>query len=137
MISRLFFRFRAWLILFIFLTLNISVPQFTEFANDSSRQVASVEEAAIDEATGSELEISCLLEVIIEESFGWDNLFPDGDWSTDETIHTTTPAYDIIAQSAYRTDFYPPRVKRLLAENLDLPDDQYPDVPTRPPDLGS
>lgn len=136
MISRLFFRFRAWLILFIFLSINISIPQFSVIEGELYTS-SSVETIGINESTGPELAIDCLLEIIIEESFGLDNLFPDGDWSTDETINTTTAHFDIIAGSAYRTHFCPPRVKRLLATNLDLPDDQYPEIPTRPPDLGS
>jgi hypothetical protein len=134
MISRLFFRLRTWLILFIFLLLNISVPHTTE-PDRNAIISTSIDGTTVVDSTESVLEVDCLLEVIIEESFALYDLFPSGEWATEETTKIPPVTIDIIMVEIVKTGFYPPSPRLIQPSNEFLPDDHFGDTRKRPPEL--
>jgi hypothetical protein len=138
MISRLFLRVRTWLILFIFIALNISIPNATD--SELTEPQDRIELACGDTHLGnteSDDEIDNLLEVILEEGFSLTDFFPEGEWSTEETTVVSQATFDIISIEIVSSNFYPPGSKRISPNNVDLPDDQFIKKLKRPPENGT
>lgn len=138
MISRLFLRVRTWLILFIFIALNISIPN----APDSeTTQVQDRKEIVVGStqmgSTEADFEISCLLEVLLEEGFSLTDIFPKGEWSTEETTVVAQATFDIISIEIVSSNFYPPGPKRIQPRNEALPDDLFINTLKRPPEYAT
>lgn len=135
MISRLFFRLRAWLIIFIFLSLTISVPHAPapdEVPVGSATEMTAYIPGGDEEAVP---EVGCLLEIIIEESFGLFHVFRESSWPSEDMIVASEAGTDIISQIPFTAKFYPPKPRRLLAMNHPLPDEQYAESLIRPPEM--
>ncbi len=137
MISRIFFRFRACLIILLFLSLNISVPteQISEESDIQQTVIAENDATAVNSLQEFEQEVDCLLEIIIEESLALYDLFPDGDWSAHDTTVPAIAEYDIISHYISIPRLYPPKAKRLLATDMTMPESNYPDIPSLPPEM--